>query len=248
MRLPTRLVLIVSLVAACFGRVDAAPGDAAADDLHELPLVEVPATARPASPARSGDLVVLMTGDGGWAGLDKALSQAFAAQGIPTVALNSLRYFWTERTPQQVARDLARVINHYSREWNKSRIVLVGYSFGADVMPFAVNRLPANVRERVATVNLLALSSTALFEVHVSNWITGGPPGVPVAPELRTLQGVPVLCMYGGGEDDTLCPELPSQLATTRKVGSGHHFGGRYEDLAGYVLEFSDPATVAGPD
>jgi type IV secretory pathway VirJ component len=43
------------------------------------------------------------------------------------------------------------VIRQYLAAWNKSRVLLVGYSFGADTLPFIVNRLPADLRPAVAT-------------------------------------------------------------------------------------------------
>ncbi len=41
---------------------------------------------------------VILSGDGGWAGLDKKVAAALAAQGIDVVGIDSLRYFWSERT------------------------------------------------------------------------------------------------------------------------------------------------------
>ena len=43
------------------------------------------------------------------------------------------------------AGDLARIIRHYLQAWNKKRVVLIGYSLGADVLPFLANRLPEDV-------------------------------------------------------------------------------------------------------
>jgi type IV secretory pathway VirJ component len=46
---------------------------------------------------------VLLTGDGGWAGLDQELAERLAARGVPVVGFNSLKYFRTERTPEEAA-------------------------------------------------------------------------------------------------------------------------------------------------
>ena len=101
---------------------------------------------------------------------------------MPTVGLNSLKYFWTERTPEETARDVARVMRHYLAAWNKQRVLLVGYSFGADVLPFVVNRLPPELRARVASVSLLGIDSNASFEVRVADWVGGGDGGPPTGP------------------------------------------------------------------
>ena len=40
----------------------------------------------------------------------------------------------------EAALDLERVLRRYLTLWKKSRIVLMGYSFGADALPAMVNR------------------------------------------------------------------------------------------------------------
>ena len=107
--------------------------------LDDLPLVEV------ACPSCEGSvLAVIVSGDGGWAGIDSDMGDMLSANGIPVVGLDSLKYFWTHRTPDSAAHDLERIIDHYSITWRKRDILLIGYSRGADVLPFMVNRLSQN--------------------------------------------------------------------------------------------------------
>lgn len=208
------------------------PPPVAAADLKDLPLVEM------RGKDENSELAVLLTGDGGWSGLDKGVTEEFAARGIATVGLNSLKYFWTARSPEETSQDVARVMRHYLAAWKKERIVLVGYSFGADVMPFVLERLPADLRAKIRSVSLLGLSSTATFEVKVSGWLGGGGEGLPIAPQIESLKEPPrVLCLYGEGESDTLCPALPARIAR-EQVGKGHHFSGDYATLATRILAF----------
>jgi type IV secretory pathway VirJ component len=200
--------------------------------INDLPVNEVPAQTD------SDQFALLLTGDGGWAGLDQELAARLAASGVPTVGLNSLKYFWTERTPEQTAEDVARILRHYLAAWNKKQVLLVGYSFGADVLPFVVNRLPADLRAKVATISLLGLDSNASFEVTVADWLGSEEAGPPTRPELAHLGAIPVLCIYGEGEKDTLCPSLPPTEASSVQVGSGHHFSGDYSRLADSILGF----------
>ena len=133
-------------------------------------------------------MAVILTGDGGWADIDKSVAAGLAAAGVPVVGWSSLRYYWTPRTPEAAARDLARIVEHYSAAWKKERVLLVGYSFGADVLPFLVNRLPAPALARIGGVSLLGLSDTAAFEFHVSSWLGGGGDARrPTAPEVARL-------------------------------------------------------------
>ena len=116
-----------------------APLAAAADDtLAGLPLVELPVAA----PGRL--MAVVYSGDGGWRDIDKDIAGRLQDKGVPVVGVDSLRYFWSEKTPEQIAADLGLIIDHYREAWQRPDVVLVGYSFGADVLPFAYNRLPAD--------------------------------------------------------------------------------------------------------
>lgn len=208
--------------------------------MKDLPLVEIPVPGKCAGPGHEYDLVILLTGDGGWAALDRGLAVAFKEHGMATVALNSLRYFWKQRTPEQVALDLDRVIRHYLQAWRKSRLILVGYSFGADVLPFALTRLSAALRAHIVTVNLLGLSGTALFEIRIMDWLRAGAPGLPVAPELLSLSDMRFLCLSGGGDDAALSSLQPAHHLTTQIVGKGHHFSGKYALLAQRILAFAE--------
>ena len=203
-----------------------------ADSVRDLPLVEVPAAA-------DGDmLALLISGDGGWASLDQQVSAELARRGIAVVGLSSLKYFWQSRTPEVAARDVADVLHHYLSTWQRSRIALIGYSRGADVMPFIVTRLPADLRARLTSVSLLGLATGAQFEVSFAEWLHPAP-SIPVAPELSRIDTVPVLCVYGEGEQDSLCPSLALSNVTRLKRGDGHHFGGDYRTLGQIVAEFS---------
>jgi type IV secretory pathway VirJ component len=205
-------------------------------DIADLPIEEVHASG-------SGDeFALLLTGDGGWAGLDQELAARLAANGVPTVGLNSLKYFWRERTPDETARDVARVVRHYLAAWDRRRVLLIGYSFGADVLPFVVNRLPPELRERVVSVSLLGIDAHASFEVRVADWIGSDEGGLPTRPELSEIKPVPVLCIYGEGEEDSICPGMTGGAVTAERIGNGHHFSGEYAQLADRILAFARSA------
>ncbi len=63
----------------------------------------------------------------------------------------------------------------YLEAWTKERITLIGYSFGADVLPATINRLAKDLRERIDLVALLGLSEQASFEFRLTHWIDDKP-------------------------------------------------------------------------
>jgi type IV secretory pathway VirJ component len=206
---------------------------ASVPEVQDLPLVEVLATAA----VEGKELAIILTGDGGWAELDKTVAAGLAAAGIPTVGLSSLRYFWTPRTPDAAATDLGRIITHYTAAWHKDRVIVIGYSFGADVLPFLVNRLEPAVRERIANVALLGLETTAAFEFHLAEWV-GRSAGeqFPTVPEVDRLL-VPTTCVQGAREEDSACPLIRNPRVRVVPVGVGHHFSGEYGQLVDVILQ-----------
>jgi len=206
-------------------------------EVDDLPLVEVPASAG----GNHNEMAVIISGDGGWAELDKSVAAGLAAAGVPTVGLHSLRYFWTPRTPEEAATALSRVITHYSAAWHRDRIILIGYSFGADTLPFLVNRLDPAVRARVANVVLLGLGTNAQFEFHLAEWLgQSRGPDYPTVPEVDRLT-VPVTCVRGADEEDSACGLIRNPHARVVTVGEGHHFGGEYDRLGNVILTASAP-------
>jgi type IV secretory pathway VirJ component len=115
-------------------------------------------------------------------------------------------------------------------------VLLIGFSQGADVMPFVVNRLSAATRARLQLVTLLSLSQTAVFEFHLQNWLGGSNDEVPVAPELVKMSGVRTLCVYGEDDDESMCIQPEAKPLQTVKLKGGHHFDGDYPNLARLIL------------
>ena len=210
--------------------------------LSDLPVVEVP--AQPVSP-QPDTFAIIMSGDGGWAGLDQDVAAALSAKGIPVVGLDSLRYYWTARTPDGLAADTDRLIRYYLAQFGKQRVLLIGYSQGADVLPFAVNRLPAATRARVALTAVMGMSEHALFEFHVSNWISDSESGPATLPEINRITGMPVLCIYGADENGSLCPKLDPKKFIIVRLNGGHHFDGDYANLARQILAAANPSNAA---
>ncbi|HLI81360.1 MAG TPA: AcvB/VirJ family lysyl-phosphatidylglycerol hydrolase, partial [Candidatus Binataceae bacterium] len=129
----------------------------------------------------SSVMAIVISGDGGWRDLDKTIAENLQQKDVPVVGWDSLRYFWRKKTPQQTADDLAAVMRTFIDKWHANDVALIGYSFGADVIPFAYNRLPDDLRAHVKLIALLGFSKSADFEITVSGWL-GEPPGPAALP------------------------------------------------------------------
>ncbi|MEA2601993.1 MAG: hypothetical protein QOF89_2985 [Acidobacteriota bacterium] len=217
--------------------------------LKGLPLTEVPAKG-----PETNTLAVILTGSGGWAGLDQEMGKSFAQHGVPVVGISSLAYFWKPRTPDGTGQDLAHVLDHYLAAWHKEKAIVVGYSQGADVVPFMVDRLPETLRSRVALVALIGPDASAQFRVHPDGWMSGRHPDpeMPVVPEIARLKGLRILCVLGDKETDSVCPQLDHTLAQKLELPGGHGFNGDAPILtdrfmAGAGLPTHSPGAAKAP-
>ncbi len=222
---------------AAYARV-ATAGEATAAAPPPPPVADLPLTEIPAADGTKDALVVWITGDGGFGVTDKGVTARLAERGYPVAVFNSLHYFWKPKTPDTAAQDLARILRAYQAAWKKDRFVLIGYSLGADVLPFLANRLPADLLDRTATIVLLGPSHTAHFEFHVTDWLGNfkRPTDRPVLPEVEKLRGRNLLAFYGEDEEDTIGPDLAKGLARVVPLKGGHRIGGRYESVADSIL------------
>ena len=194
-------------------------------------LVEIPATA-------PGDaLAVIYSGDGGWGPLDRGVAKALAENGAPVLGVNSLRYFLTRRSPQAAADDLAGELRRHQALWGRQKVVLIGYSFGADALPAIVPQLPADLRAQIKGVVLIGTGPNGDLAFHPASWLNRPTAdSYAVAPAVEALKGLPMTCIYGDKERDDICSSLPAATIRQVKLSGGHHFDGDYAALGQAVV------------
>lgn len=195
-----------------------------------MPVIEHPA-AQPAA-----TLTLFYSGDGGWRDLDRASAEHMAAAGYPVVGIDTLRYYWQHKSPEQSAADLSRLMQLYRDKWHIKHFVLAGYSFGADVLPAIYNRLPASDQQQVDAMLLLAFARSGSFEIAVSGWLGKDGAEAATGPELRKVPAAKVYCIYGSEEAaESGCTEAGAP-GERLMIKGGHHFDGDYAALAQKML------------
>lgn len=196
-----------------------------------MPVVEVPA-------GQQNDTVTLfLSGDGGWRDLDRDVAGEMAKIGFPVVGIDMLRYYWQHKTPEQSATDLTELMQHYRQKWGTQRFVLVGYSFGADVLPATYNRLPEAEKNRVDSILLLAFARSGSFEIHVDGWLGKAGAEADTGPEMAKLPAAKVVCIYGEEEVDESGCTAKTAVGKGLKLPGGHHFDENYPALAQRLVD-----------
>jgi len=194
-------------------------------------VVEVPA-------GQAKDTVTLfLSGDGGWRDLDRDVAGEMAKIGYPVVGIDTLRYYWQHKSPEQSALDLTELMQHYRQKWGTKRFILTGYSFGADVLPAIYNRLPDTEQQRVDAIILLAFARTGSFEIEVEGWLGNAGKEAATGPEMAKLPAAKVVCIYGAEETDESGCTDKTAVGEAVKLPGGHHFDENYPALAKRLVD-----------
>ncbi len=200
-----------------------------------LPLVEY---AVPDPVDARAPLVVLVSGDGGWAEIDRELAQRWRNRGWPVVGLNALKYFWQKRTPAAFAETINDLVTTYRARWGARPVVLAGFSFGADTVPFAYNRLPANTRSTVMAMVLLSPAEASMWEAGMASWWGGSSAGPKIAPEVAAIAPLPVLIITGEADPDAFDDWVERPCLEHEKWPGDHHLDRRYDRIDTTVAAF----------
>ena len=206
-----------------------------------IPLAASANDQIPVASSKAGDtLAVFYSGDGGWAALDQGVTQYLADNGVPTVGFNSLSYFTTKRSPAGAAADLAQALREYERLWGRTKVTLIGYSFGADALPAIIPQLPADLRSHIGRLVLIGTGPNGDLQFHPTSWLNiATPDSYPVRPAIAALAGMKITCVYGDKEKADICASLPDSEVVKVRLAGDHHFNRDYATLGAAVLKAS---------
>lgn len=187
--------------------------------------------------------ILYVSGDGGWNTFNKNLVAKLVSRGYSVVTIDSKKYFWNGRTPDEFAETVARIAKYYLKTWGKKNFLLVGYSFGADVAAFVPARLPSEIKEKLQYTILVSPALSTDYEVRIMDMLWANNTVLrkySIKAELKKFTS-PALCIFGTEEDNQLKNELPANPMIHRKdIAGTHDFDDDYEMVAIAITENLD--------
>jgi type IV secretory pathway VirJ component len=202
----------------------------AVEDVSDLPLKIFEST----SPKRNY-FVIAFSGDGGWRGVIDYIAKGISYTHHNVVGFSALPYFYTERTAESVAKDLEKVIKKYSAQWKTDSILILGYSFTAEIMPFVYNHLDKEYKSRIKKILMLGPSNFADFRAsRIFHYDTTA--GMKVLPEMKKITPS-MFVIYCDIYKESICYDLPNNHPyKVIKVDSHHLFLGHYKDITNIII------------
>jgi type IV secretory pathway VirJ component len=184
----------------------------------------------------SRPLIFYISGDGGFNKFSTSFMQTLNKQGYAVIGLNSKDYFWSRKKPGDAAKAIEAGINETNKLWKKKNIVLIGYSFGADVAPFMLTNFSAALTGKINHLILLSPSPKTDFEIHVLQmlgWEKNSGESVPA--EINKLLK-PVTIIVGDDENEFPFSELTIKNKQVIKMPGGHHYDGDVNALCRQII------------
>ena len=171
--------------------------------------------------------------------------RALAAQGFPVLALSSPALFGLHRTRAEVDRIIADGVRRALADTGAARLMLIGQSYGADVLQTGLADLPGALRAHVAGVVLVVPGETVFFRADPSGIAYRGVPDSIGTATLARLDWTPLTCIYGVRETDSACPDVHLPRAHIVAMPGGHFLD---DDHAGLVRHILAAIRRAAPD
>ncbi|MEP3274942.1 MAG: AcvB/VirJ family lysyl-phosphatidylglycerol hydrolase [Stappiaceae bacterium] len=174
-------------------------------DERDTPFPDLPVHITEPGSAQAKGVVIFWSGDAGWSGSMQGIADALAKRGYGVVGLSSLSYFWYEQAPETMATDTERLVGHYSDSWKSDTVILLGYSFGADTLPFAWPHLSEATKEKTRLIGLLSPFKKTEFEVTIQGMLGIIRGDHDVVAAIDKLPAAQTFCLTGKQETDMAC-------------------------------------------
>jgi hypothetical protein len=168
-------------------------------------------------------LVVYFTSDGGWRSYDKRLADSLCADNISLMAVNSYKFFRKRKTPQQTLDSILPYIDKNLKK-DDQKIILAGYSFGAEVVPFLYNLMSDEWKNKVAFIVLLSPSDNSDFKIHLFDMV-----GInyrrwsyDVLSEIMKIDSTKIIVFWGKDEKRFLKEKFTKHNNAVYSLNGGH--------------------------
>jgi type IV secretory pathway VirJ component len=155
-------------------------------------------------------------------GMGPYATEALSTRGIPVYGLNSPTAFATRQTRAQLDAIVTKAAREALAKTGATKLILIGQSFGADILQTGLANFPESLREQVAAVILVVPGQAVYFQADPTSIHYQGTPDSLGSTTAARIDWVPLTCIYGAQEDDSLCPSLKQHNATVIRLPGGH--------------------------
>lgn len=219
-------------------------------DVNTAMPADLPLTLVAAPNESDLPLVFFISGDGGWISFDQYLAESIAEKGMPVVGLDARKYFWKEKTPERASVEISAAIARQMEVWKKKTFVLIGFSFGASIVPFVANRLPPALKKSLRGVIAISPNERTDFEVRIADMLNIGRRRgeYNVLAEMQKIKALGLVCFFGHDEDIQVEAKIEKAGIGLVRLPGGHHYEDNYVALTEKIYNVVRAAGPSKPE
>ncbi|EEI90837.1 bacterial virulence protein (VirJ) [Sphingobacterium spiritivorum ATCC 33300] len=182
--------------------------------------------------------ILFFSGDGGLNTFSSNLCSAFANKGYGISAVDSKKYFWNKKSPQQLATDMTIYLHKILDKRPNTQFVIAGFSFGADAVPFLVNRLPGDLKNKLYRAIMIEPSTSTDLEIHLADMVGRShvKRSLNVIAEINKIENTQTLLLMGNDTRDFPSSQLITKHLRIQVLKGDHHFDGHEDEVANAVI------------
>ena len=181
-------------------------------------------------------IIFYLSGDAGIGPFSSKICTNLHQNGYDVYALNSKVYYWNKQDPKNTSEVISQYLKKIFKNHSNQKLIFIGYSFGSDVLPFIINNLPKNTKNRIENIILLDPYESADFEIYYKNLIFESVSGqwqtIPAINQLPPIKLSIILSDYG--------EKYPYNKINHQKniihLGGNHHFNRNYKLVTKTIL------------
>lgn len=190
-------------------------------------------------------IVLVLSGEGGWRAFDHQLATWLAGEGYWVGGVDCMKYFWKPQDDRRAAAaDVMRFADALavrSGAGADARVVLAGFSFGADLAPWIAGA-PGRAG-RIAAMLMIGPDTRGSSEARITEILgfAAKDHTFDTAAALADAGTVPALFIHGGKDDTSAAQELAAGYRGPKVLtvvpGATHHFAGHEDELRRAVID-----------
>jgi type IV secretory pathway VirJ component len=205
-----------------------------AQEEPNLPLI-----IKPGLKGNNNPVFYLISGDGGWNNFDNSFCEELSKKGVPIVGLDSKKFFWKAKSPEETTQALQQVIGFYNKQFARESFVIAGYSFGADIVPFIVTKFSPDIRKKLSNVILMSPDRYGDFEIHLTDMLNLGlsKRKYNIVEEVKKINFATITCIFGKDEDAVNVNSFRKTGKDILILPGDHHYNDNYQLLSDNILK-----------
>lgn len=204
-------------------------------------LSDDPFTVLPAKASTKPLKVVFLSGDMGFnVGMGPRIAQQLHARGVAVLGFSSLTWFRRSRSVHEVRQLIPELLDRADSAFGPGPTMVIGQSFGADALQLALAELSTEQRARIVGAVLIVPTEEIRLRASPGEILNFSPPELPALPTARQLTWLPVLCISGSAEPQSICRQLNADNVELIELPGGHYLDGDAQAVADAIHDWRE--------